>query len=262
LERAGLRRADQVVVLTRALRDWLLEHHLATAEKIEVIPCCVDFSRYADGDNDMDGRKPAAERFEVIYAGSVTGLYMLEEMGRFFAALKTREPKAFLRILTMSPPDEAAVRLQKAGISPEDFWIGKVSADEVPRHLRRARLGLSFRKPTFSQVAASPTKIPEYLAAGLPVVSNAGIGDMDDLLEREGVGVIVRDFSSEEFARAAEVAYALASDARVRTHCVEVARRNFDLQAVGGKGYANVYSRITNLNTEKDLRKLTTSPDV
>lgn len=248
LERAGLKRADQVVVLTRAMRDWLLEHRLATAEKIEVIPCCVDFARYA---HDKDVHEPAAERFEVIYAGSVTGLYMLEEMGRFFVALRTCEPRAFLRILTMSPRDEAAARLQQTGISPEDFWIGKVSADEVPLQLRRARLGLSFRKPTFSQVAASPTKIPEYLAAGLPVVSNAGIGDVDDLLERERVGVVVRDFTTAEFARAAEVAHALANDASVPPHCVEVARLHFDLKAVGGKRYANVYSRMANMNTEK-----------
>lgn len=248
LERTGLKRADQVVVLTRAMRDWLLKHRLATAEKIEVIPCCVDFARYP---GDQDGHEPPGERFEVIYAGSVTGLYMLEEMARFFAALKTREPKALLRILTMSPRDHAAARLRQAGLSTDDFWIGKASADEVPRQLRRARLGLSFRRPTFSQVAASPTKIPEYLAAGLPVVSNAGIGDVDSLLERERVGVVVRDFTSAEFARAAEAAHGLANDASVRTHCVEIARRHFDLQAVGGKGYANVYSRIANMNAEK-----------
>jgi glycosyltransferase involved in cell wall biosynthesis len=242
LERMGLQKADQIVVLTQAMRTWLLDHDLATDGHIEVIPCCVDFNRYA---HDSSEPEPASERFEVIYAGSVTGLYMLEEMGRFFLELKAREPSAFLRILTTSAPDDAAARLQKAGLNPDDFWIGKVSAAEVPRHLRRARLGLSFRKPTFSQLAASPTKIPEYLAAGLPVVSNAGIGDVDNLLEPEGVGVVVRDFTVAEFARAAEAALALANDASLPARCVEVARRYFDLHAVGGKGYANVYSHLT-----------------
>ena len=241
LERAGLRRADQVIVLTHAMRDWLTNHNLAEADKIEVIPCCVDFSRYGDEHE----HEPTAERFEVIYAGSVTGLYLLEEMARFFLALRAREPKAFFRILTTSPPEEAAARLQQAGLALDDFWIGKVSAAEVPRYLRGARVGLSFRKPTFSQVAASPTKIPEYLAAGLPVVSNAGIGDVDDLLERERVGVVVRDFTDAEFARAADAAYALANDASLSARAVAVARSYFDLQTVGGKGYANVYSRLT-----------------
>lgn len=241
LERAGLQRADQVVVLTNAMRDWLTNHNLVEGDRIEVIPCCVDFSRYG-GDHEPEA---PAERFEVIYAGSVIGLYLLEEMARFFLALRAREPKAFFRILTTSPAEEAAARLRQAGLAPDEFWIGKVSAAEVPRYLRRARVGLSFRKPTFSQVAASPTKIPEYLAAGLPVVSNAGIGDVDDLLERERVGVVVRDFTAAEFARAADAAYALANDASLSARAVEVARRYFDLQTVGGQGYANVYGRLS-----------------
>ncbi len=255
LERAGIRRADQIVVLTASLRDWLVGRRLKSAEEIEVIPCCVDIGRFEEDQSANVGEASPSDRFDVVYAGSLVGLYLIEEMGRFFAALKTREPRAFLRILTMSPRDEAAMRLRQAGISQDDFWIGTVSADEVPRQLRRARLGLSFRKPMFSQIAASPTKIPEYLAAGLPVVSNAGIGDVDDLLERERVGVVVRDFTTAEFARAAEVAHALANDASVRAHCVEVARRYFDLQEVGGKGYANVYSRIANMNRENSSLK-------
>ncbi len=47
-----------------------------------------------------------------------------------------------------------------------------------------AQLGLSFVRPCPSKVSSSPTKIGEYLAAGLPVISTAGIGDVDELLDR------------------------------------------------------------------------------
>ena len=252
LERAGIKRADQIVVLTRAMRDWLLSHSGARPEQIEVIPCCVDFARYTDNDLHQDRSEP--ERFEVIYAGSVTGLYLLDEMARFYLAVRAREPKAFLRILTMSNDRDAAAQLMRAGLTADQFWVGKVSPDEVPRHLSRARLGLSFRKPTFSQIAASPTKIPEYLAAGLPVVSNAGIGDVESLLDTERVGIIVQEFNNAELERAAELAIGLANDPVVVARCVEVAERHFDLQSVGGAGYANVYSRLAALETETPLR--------
>jgi glycosyltransferase involved in cell wall biosynthesis len=241
LERAGLKQAHQIVVLTRAMSDWLVRKGYASSDKIEVIPCCVDFARYSDAQC-LD--KTEGSRFEIVYAGSVTGLYLLEEMAAFFSALRVHEPRAFFRILTMSPADDVSARLRRFGLEPEQFWVGEVSAQEVPRNLHRARLGVSFRKPTFSQIAASPTKIPEYLAAGLPVVSNAGIGDIDSLLESERVGVVIQDFSPAEFARAAKVAYALAQEVGVRQRCVDIARRHFDLKAVGGKGYLNVYRRI------------------
>lgn len=252
LERMGIRKADQVVVLTHRMRKWLRESRLTGAENIEVIPCCVDFARYAELESET---KVEPGSFEVVYAGSVTGLYLLEEMAAFFIALRAREPRAFLRILTMSPRDEATARLRRAGLTPENFWVGGVDAREVPHYLRRARLGLSFRKSTFSQLAASPTKIPEYLAAGLPVVSNAGIGDVDDLLESERVGVIVRDFSPEEFERAAERALQLAAENDVRTRCVEVAHQHFDVKTIGANGYTNVYRRLASADAQGSIRQ-------
>ena len=250
LERAGIRRADGIVVLTRAARDWLVASRLAEADKIEVIPCCVDFSLYeraAEADTVgrvADSSAADGDAFEVVYAGSVTGLYMLEEMARFFAAVRVRRSGAFFRVLTTSPPERAAEILRGAGLADTEFHIGRVAPAEVPSHLRRARLGLSFRKPTFSQIAASPTKIPEYLAAGLPVVSSAGVGDTDELLEGERVGVVVRDFGPEALARAADEALALADEPGVAARGEAAARAHFDLASVGGERYRAVYRRL------------------
>lgn len=269
VERAGLKRAAQLVVLTRRLRDHLVSRGLARAEQIEVIPCCVDFARFEAAENNGGGgaqrvaevdegdaggsrevvassqtEKAVTDRFEVVSAGSVTGLYLLEEMGRFFLALKRHRPDAFLRILTTSSREGAAATLERAGLDAADFWIGAVRPAEVPLYLRRARLGLSFRKATFSQIAASPTKIPEYLAAGLPAVCNAGIGDTDELLTRSRTGVIVRDFNDESLDAAAHAALALADDAEVSARAIEAAHRHFDLVSVGGVGYRNAYRRL------------------
>lgn len=262
LERAGLRRADQVVVLTERMRAWLAESGLARAEKVTVIPCCVGLARFEGGGaketegvavrnvndkslaargvtEDVDG-----ESFEVVYAGAAEGLYLLEEMGRFFLAVRGLRPRAFFRVMTRSDAGRVSGVLRRAGLSDEEFWVGAVEPSQVPAYLKRARLGLSFRKPTFSQIAASPTKIPEYLAAGLPAVSNAGIGDTDELLERERVGVVVRGFTREDFAEAAARAVSLAEDVDARARCAEAARRHFDLVSVGGARYLSVYRRI------------------
>ncbi len=242
LERAGIRRADQIVVLTKRMRDWLVERGLKSAAQVEVIPCCVDFKRF---DDSVAGESEQADaRFEVVYAGSVTGLYLLEEMARFFLKLKERQAGAFLRIMTQSSSEEATAKLLRAGLSADDFWVGAASPQEVPVILRRARLGLSFRKRTFSQIAASPTKVPEYLAAGLPVVCNAGIGDTDELLTRERVGVIVEAFTDEQLAAAADEALRLTREPAMAARCARAARENFDLSKVGGVRYRSVYRRL------------------
>jgi len=180
----------------------------------------------------------------VIYAGSVTGLYLLEEMVRFFLALRAREPNAFLRILTHASSMQTVEALERMGLRDGDFWVGAVTPEEVSTYLRQAHLGLSFRRPTVAQVAACPTKIPEYLAAGLPVVCSAGVGDMDAVLERGRVGVVVRDGAAAGYGEAAELALSLARDPHVSRRCRETARRLFDLEAVGGPRYRRVYRRL------------------
>lgn len=244
LERVGIKRADQVVVLTNRMRDWLVENERVNENKVESIPCCVDLSRFASEESRDDSR--VSKRFEVVYAGSVTGLYLLEEMAQFFLAVRRRRPDAFFRILTNSSAPETARVLEEVGLASSDFWVGAVPPDQVPAYLHGASLGLSFRKPAFSQIAASPTKIAEYLAAGLPVVSNAGIGDIDELLEICNVGVVVREFETEAYDEAAGSALRLAADPGLRARCQSTVAQRFDLVRVGGPGYLSVYDRIQN----------------
>jgi len=247
LERAGIQRADQIVVLTERMRAWLISEHHKRAEQIQVIPCCVDPQRFAEA----PGLVGDTDRFEVIYAGSLIGLYLVEEMGRFFNAVKALEPTAFLRILSMTPAEAGAAALIRAGVSPTDFEITAAAPDKVASYLQRARLGVSFRKSTFAQIAASPTKIPEYLSAGLPVVCNAGVGDTDELVEREQLGVVLRTFDEAAYEAAARKAVALAHDNNVRGRAQRIAHQLFDLVTVGGQRYVEVYQRLakTDLGT-------------
>jgi glycosyltransferase involved in cell wall biosynthesis len=237
IERAGLRQAEQIVVLTNRVREWLIKNDPMLANKITVIPCCVDRSRFA---TDAD----RADRFELVYAGSVVGLYLLEEMARFFLALKERRADAFFRILTHGSRAKVSAVLQGVGVREDDFEVVAVDPDEVPQNLSRARLGISFRKPTFSQIAASPTKIAEYLAAGLPVVSNAGTGDVDELLQSERVGLTVQSFDDASLAEAATQALMLTAEREIEARCRMAAAAHFDLGEIGGQRYREVYERI------------------
>ena len=240
VERKGIEKASQVVVLTNRMHDHLIEKDLKKSEQIEVIPCCVDFARIAQSVNGS-GKN---EKFELIYAGSATGLYLLKEMGEFFLEIKKHKPEAFFRVLTASPPEFVRETFLNLGIGQKDFAVAKVSPGDVPKYLKQAHLGISFRSPTFSQIGASPTKIPEYLACGLPIVSNYGIGDTDNLLESEKVGVSLKSFDKDEMKKRAEEIFGILEEDKIEEKCIEVAQKYFDLDSIGGKKYQSVYKRI------------------
>lgn len=244
IERAGVRKANQVVVLTERMFDWLVSDLKADPIKIEVIPCCFDFSRFRNEAGVRKIEATGSDRFEVVYAGSVTGLYLLEEMGSFFLALRERYANAFLRVLTTSSADAASERLRRIGLRQDDYWVGAVAASEVPYYLRRAKAGLSFRKATFSQVAASPTKIAEYLAAGIPVISNAGVGDINHILLGDQVGVIVGGFNREAYDEAVRQLEDLLGAPELAERCRRSAYERFDLERVGGERYRRLYRKL------------------
>ena len=70
-----------------------------------------------------------------------------------------------------------------------------------------------------------------------------GIGDVDELLEGQGVGVIVDEFSEASYERAAKQIRELAADPDARARCRAVARETFSLEEVGIPRYDRLYRR-------------------
>jgi hypothetical protein len=70
----------------------------------------------------------------------------------------------------------------------------RADPQDVPRLLGAADVSLSIIRSSIARVPSSPTKFAEYLAAGLPVISGAGIGDMDAHIADARVGVVLRSF--------------------------------------------------------------------
>jgi glycosyltransferase involved in cell wall biosynthesis len=166
-------------------------------------------------------------------------------MGVFFKTLRERRPEAFFRILTASDPEFVHRRFAKLGLDSDDYAVEKADPQDVLNIVRRAHLAISFRKPTFSQIAASPTKIPEYLACGLPIIANDGVGDTTDFIEADCVGIVVREFSVGAYRDAVNQLDTIAADVEpLEKRCIESARRRFDLETVGGGGYRAVYRKI------------------
>jgi hypothetical protein len=130
----------------------------------------------------------------LVYAGKLGGWYMAGEMVDFFSVARLQVPDLRFLILTQSDPSIVEKEFVRAGVSGEAYRCLMVPPEQLPAHLCLADFAISFITPRFSKLAASPTKMAEYLAAGLPIVYNAGIGDLDDL-EQEHVGVAIVAFT-------------------------------------------------------------------
>jgi glycosyltransferase involved in cell wall biosynthesis len=253
-ERRLFRRSDGLVVLTRALRDWLTSESVVGSRPIvEVVPCCVDMTRFvpdASARERLRGELGLGDRLTLVYAGSLGTWYLEPEMAGFARALRAVAKAAGREVafVCFSPSDARSLRglVEAAGFAPEEIVVQKVAPREMPAHLAVGDVGLSFIQSCFSKKGSSPTKVAEYLACGLPVVVNGDIGDQRDLAHEREACVVLEDFGAAEIERAARAALELASRPReARTTAArDVARRHFGLEEVGVSRYVKLYEAL------------------
>jgi glycosyltransferase involved in cell wall biosynthesis len=251
VERWLLKESDGFVVLTEKARDILFPESAGSGydlrgRPVEVIPCCVDLEgRFLKDDAGRRDRAREelglADRFVITHVGALGGLYMNEELADFLKVARSIDQSLFAVFLTQSDPIQIAPLLRERGFHDSDFLVKKVPSGEVPKYLDASDVGLSFVKAGYATQSRSPTKIPEYLASGIPIIANRGVGDVDRLVEDKNVGALVRDFSSSEYASALS---RIAEISDISARCRNAARSEFDLQSVGGKRYTKIYRRL------------------
>lgn len=239
LERRFLQDADQVITLTERARRTIEEWFDGACPPMTVIPTCVDLERFAA----VPTSRVSHHRGPVfVYAGSVGTWYLLPEMLRFTKQARHRFPDARMLILTRQI-SEASRNLQEAGLASPVVELASVDPSAVPGLMAQAHAGLAFYQPGFSRQGTCPTKIGEYLAAGLPVMVNSGIGDTEQMIRAGRVGIVVSEFSHEEFDRALNALEQLWADPELHTRCRQVAKATCSLER-GIERYWAIYERV------------------
>src|SRR6185436_4373167 len=135
------------------------------------------------------------DQFTIVYSGSLDGWYLTEKMADFFASFAQRNRQAHLLWLTTGSHDRVRELMNARGVGTEYYSVRSAPAADVPSYLSAADAGLAFIKKCISKMASSPTKNGEYLACGLPLIINAGIGDSDALIDQWQAGVLIEDFT-------------------------------------------------------------------
>jgi glycosyltransferase involved in cell wall biosynthesis len=250
MERRALAASDGVVTLTERIwpliEDW---DGLRGRQVIhEVIPCCADLQLYKFSCEERARRRAElglGNRSTIVYSGSIDGWYLTDKMVDFFAQVLRNRPSAYFLWLTPSRHNRIRSLMSGRGIEPSNYTVQSVAGCDVPSYLAAGDAGLAFIKPCFSKLASSPTKNAEYLACGLPLIINAGIGDSDALIMSEKTGALVSEFTDAEYEKAFARIEDLARNSEdTRRRARGVAEKLFDVRGVGVERYARLYERV------------------
>jgi glycosyltransferase involved in cell wall biosynthesis len=226
LERKMYGDADGLIVLSSRAARYVegIPSVQQRGTPVIVVPSCVDLQRFVTSTRSRNARP-----LRLVYSGAVGGRYELDRIGRFVAVLAERTPVR-LSVLTREPRAVVAGMLAAGGL-PEALWESSfVPHPNMPARLASEDAGLVFLTRGMSESGCSPTKMGEYWACGLPVITTPGISDTDEIIARLRCGVIVPEHTDAAYRRAGAELHDLLADANLRARCRTAAETHYALE--------------------------------
>lgn len=174
---------------------------------LEVIPCCTDMELFDPCKMDLVEREQLKielgikdEDVIISYLGSIGGWYLTEEMMCFCKMLSEQVPRAKFLFISPHLHDVIDTAALKYGLPVDKLILKQGKRHEIPLLLSFSHYSVFFIKSCYSKISSSPTKHGEIMAMGIPVITNSGVGDVKEIIEKYESGYIVKDFSAKSFA--------------------------------------------------------------
>jgi len=248
LEKTLLLNSASIVVLTNKAKtivknfDYMKDRN----SRIDVIPTCADLNRFniRQKDADIEMSLNIKDKFVFSYSGSIGTWYMLDEMIDFFKILKEKIKNSFFLFLANRDEDVIEAKMKKYGIPEEDYAVRSAAYSDVAKWLSAADASIFFIKPTFSKKTSCPTKFAESLGCGIPVITNSEVGDVDQIVRSNRIGVVIDRFDTASYKTAVNGLMALMNDRdALKTRCRNTAERLLSLRD-GVKHFHEIYASL------------------
>lgn len=234
LERRLLNNANHIISLTKVAIPFLQKKYPELNESsFTVIPTCVDLDKFTPNKENCGPLRCIGT------AGTVdSGRYKLDQMLLLFKGIKEKDENLTFKIISRDSIEVVKNRSEFLGF---DFTcVEMYSADSSNILFELAHLDFAFVlfTPGVSTLGTSPTRIGEFLAMGIPVVVNSGVGDTADIISEHNVGIVIdNNMSSLELLSKMRV---LKADSLLSTRCHSVAADIFSVNA-GAMKYHKAY---------------------
>jgi len=241
VERTCLRRAAAVVSLTHAAVAHLKREYPTEldGQRIAVIPTCADLERFTPAP-----AKPTGPTVHGCIGTILSGWFRTDWLAAWLSAIATDNLNTRFDIVTRDDANRVRATLDPKGALGNRLSIGPRPSEEMPDAIRDHNLSVMFYAGgEVSELGRSPTRLAEVLGCGLPIVANAGVGDVADIVRQNRVGVIVDGSDPAQMKAALDDLKILMQDPDLPRRCRATAETVFSLET-GTEAYRDIYASI------------------
>lgn len=219
LEKKSILASDWIITLTLEAEEIIKNTYKDKKLKILWMPTCVDEEKFLNKKNIS-----FENRFTMVYSGSLWSFYDMSSMTNLFNSLKSKINNAHFLILGNNQTEKLDQLFLEKGLCKEDYTILTLKSEDVAQYLLSSNFGVAFIYNYYSEKAAFPTKIAEYLASGLPVAISTQCNFLKEIINSNNVGVVMEKFDKESCDTAIETLLVLLKDEKVKERCQAVAK--------------------------------------
>jgi glycosyltransferase involved in cell wall biosynthesis len=198
-----LHRADHVFVQSERMKMDMVERGVSPT-KMTPVPMGVDMENVQLEDIPPADDPRLQGRRVLVYLGTLDRARRIEILFEMLANVRRHVPDVLLILAGDTADDVHRTWLRQqadaSGVSDAVLWTGWLPMKEGWRYVRAAEVALSPIPRGTLLDCGSPTKVPEYLALGVPVVCNDN-PDQEKVIRESGAGFCV-PYTAESFALA------------------------------------------------------------
>ena len=240
---------DGIVCLTNAAEKIIQSWPQYKKEiPLTVIPCSVSLELFnPEKINSSSKTKLKNELgikdddFIISYLGSIGGWYLTDELMQFYKILSDKIPKAKFLFISPNGHDVIARVAEKVNLPPDKIIARSSQRNEVPTLLSLSKFSVFFIRPCYSKTSSSPTKHGEIMAMGIPVITNSGVGVVEEIVDKYQAGFVLKQLNKEEFLRVTDL---LASGIMFDKALIRQGAQEFYALEKATEKYSQVYHQI------------------
>ncbi|MFS1909689.1 glycosyltransferase [Vibrio sp. 10N.286.48.B7] len=235
-ERKLLNDADSVVSLTSAAIPYLLNKYpFLKQDKFTVIPTCVDLRRFENYSNIENNKTIIGTMGSVV-----SGWYHLDWLINTLKLSEDIFANPTFKIITKDSPKVINELSESLSFDSNKLSIYSCSSEDIQNNIKGMLFGVLYFTSGVSKIGSAPTRMAEFLACGIPILGNSGVGDMDTIIKKYNIGVVVDGHSDDSFIKALHDMKALLTDPLLESRCKQVANEMFSADK-GAAKYHEVY---------------------
>ncbi len=198
LEHRSWTAADVVVAVSNPLVDHLSgTYGQRTRGHVVRVPCAVTDTAFVEPARERVRRElDLGDRVVLVYVGSLAPYQLAPEMVELVKQTRALRSAVKLLAISQAEPAQWHCLARAAGLGSDGYTVVRAEGKRVAELTSAGDIALMLRQEALLNAVAFPTKLGEYLAAGVPVLTTAATRDPAELIQRKRLGFVAPDLAA------------------------------------------------------------------